>query len=428
VDLSARNQYLQTLLKERGYHIRTKKEKSVVLDEYCQMTNQNRKHVIAKIRSGDYLRTERRQPDFVKPRPEIYDGAVKVALSQCWQIFDQPCGERLAPLLRAEVDRLRRFSELDCTDEVAEKLKRVSARTIDTKLTHEKEVCHLKARYGQLKNPLLYEKVPIKLSDEWDREKVGQHQLDIVEHCGQSPRGEFVCTLSETDIATGWWEGAAQMGKSQRATFVSLQATGTRFPWLRTDLHIDNGAEVLNWHLVRFAEDPKNHLHLSRSRPLKKNDNCFVEQKNSTHVRQIVGHLRYETEAELKLIQSLYRLELRLYKNFFQTTIKLKEKTRVKGKIHRRYDTPKTPYQRALESPEVSEEQKTELRATYASLNPAALKRQIDRKCALLYRLYQDRHQPRQPLEEPNIRKEASKRWLENQIAEPALQIPISVR
>ncbi|MEA1964570.1 MAG: hypothetical protein U9O41_05535, partial [Candidatus Aerophobetes bacterium] len=160
------------------------------------------------------------------------------------------------------------------------------------------------------------------------------------------------------------------------------------FSWL--EIHPDNDDTFINWHLVRYAEAEK--IGFSRSRPYKKNDNCFVEQKNSTHIRSVFGHLRYDTEKEIEIINSLYRNELGLYKNFFQPVMKLKEKTRVKGKVHRKYDIPKTPYRRLMESGQISEKEKKQLQDLYQSLNPAELKRKIDKKVHKLYKAYEEKN------------------------------------
>ena len=138
--------------------------------------------------------------------------------------------------------------------------------------------------------------------------------------------------------------------------------------------------------MIKYCE--KENIAFSRSRPYKKNGNCFVEQKNATHVRGVFGHLRYDTEKEIKIINSLYKNELRFHKNFFQPVMKLKEKERIKGSVKRKYDTPKTPYQRLLESGILSETQQVELKNTYENLNPAQLKRTIDKKTQLLFELY----------------------------------------
>jgi Integrase core domain. len=320
----------------------------------------------------------------------VYDGEVRAALVRCWEIFDFPCGQRLKPLLGEEVWRLRGLGELTCTDEVAEKLKRIGSRTIDEKLRHQKEVEGLKRKYHQHKHPLLYQKIPVKLSHEHDRTQLGNIQIDLVEHCGQTVRGEYIHTLSSTDVGSGWWEGEAVMGKSQEAVFNGLKEVRSRFPFSFREIHSDNGTEFINWHFFRYSEKEK--LGFSRSRPNKKNDNCFVEQKNWTHVKKFVGYFRYDREEELRVLNDLYRNELRLYKNFFQPVIKLISKERTGGKIHRKYDRPQTPYKRAIDSDDVEERLKQELKKVYTSLNPAQLKRSIDEKLNKLYMIYKHKN------------------------------------
>src|SRR3972149_2231557 len=317
MDMHSRNQYLKQL---RIEYLRTKskKVKGRLLDEAQKRTGLRRKYLIRKLRVLSNLDKKRVKG---RRRKQVYDGYVKVVLVKCWEIFDYPCGQRLKPLLSQEVQRLRELGELICSDEVADKLKRISARTIDEKLRHQKEVEGLKRKYHRKSHPLLYQKIPIKLSKEQDRTQLGNIQIDLVEHCGQSARGEYINTLSTTDISSGWWEGEAVMGRSQEAVFV--------------------------------------------------------------------GYFRYDTTKELGILNDIYRNELRLYKNFFQPVIKLILKERRGGRVHRRYDDPKTPYQRVMESKEVEDRVKKELSKIYLALNPAQLKRTIDVKLNNLYKIYQ---------------------------------------
>lgn len=386
MDMYSKNQYLKALIEERGYHLKSKKEKSQLLDEYCKTAKQNRNYVIRKIRTGICFRS-----NFAKrKRRLIYDGYVKDTLVKIWKIFDYPCGQRLKPLIETELERLRKLAELNCSDETALKLKKIGSATIDRKLSHQKEVERIKRKYQKKIHPLLYQKIPVKLSDEWDRSQLGNIQTDLIEHCGQSARGEYINTVSNTDISTGWWEGQAIIGRGQIPTQEGLTQARLRFPFSWKEIHSDNGTEYINAHLFRYTQKDK--LGFSRSRPNKKNDNCFVEQKNWTHVKKYVGSFRYDTLQEQEILNSLYRNELRLYKNFFQPVIKLISKERIAGKIHRKYDIPKTPYQRVMESKEVSEKKKQELKKIYQSLNPAELKRAIDRKLNLLYMAYQEKN------------------------------------
>jgi len=159
------------------------------------------------------------------------------------------------------------------------------------------------------------------------------------------------------------------------------------FDWI--EFHPDNGTNLLNYAVYAYAK--KEGLKYSRSRPYHKNDNCFIEQKNSTHIRRVIGYLRYDTREEMDCLNDLYRHELRLYKNFFQPVIKLKSKERIGGKIKRKYSQAKTPYHRLIESNQISQEEKERLTLIYQSLNPAQLKRTIDKKLDNLFKIYEDK-------------------------------------
>lgn len=382
MDMNARRQYLK-VLQERYFMAKSRKDKSSILDEYLRNTHQNRKYAIRRIRSFSSAPRERRK------RKQTYDGYVKVALAKLWEIFDYPCGQRLAPLLKIEVNRLRQLEEIFISNEVAKKLARISPATIDRKLKHQREVLHLLRKKGGPKPAsLLYKKVPIRLT-EWDTSQLGFLEIDLVIHCGSSALGCYICSLNTVEISSGWWEAESIMGKGQDPTFKALKKIRKRtpFPWKGIDS--DNGPEFINYHLINYCE--KENLEFTRSRPNKKNDNAYIEQKNWTHVRKVVGYFRYDTDQELILMNSLYEKELRLYKNFFSPVMKLKEKQRVGGRVKRKYDTPKTPYQRLLGSGQISNEKKKELQIIYRSLNPVELKRKIEEKTHKLYRAYEDK-------------------------------------
>ena len=383
MDMQSRNQYLQELRTEY-LKTKSKKKKGILLDEAGKRTCLNRKYLMDKLRPEsniDRIVSER------KRREQRYDNSVKPALVKMWQIFDYPCGQRLKPLLETETERLRELGELKCSNIVVGKLRKIGSATIDRKLKHQKEVERLRKKYHHKTHPLLYQKIPVKVFEEQNRAVLGNIQIDLVEHCGASAAGEFINTLSTTDISSGWWEGEAVMGKGQERTFSGLKKCRARFPFPWKEIHSDNGTEFINWHLLKYTGNER--IGFSRSRPYKKNDNCLVEQKNWTHVKKFVGYARYETIEELNILNDLYRNELRLFKNFFQPVIKLISKERVNGKIHRKYDIPRTPYHRLLESKEIPEERKQELKGIYQLLNPAQLKRVVDNKLNLLYRINQ---------------------------------------
>jgi hypothetical protein len=381
MDMHSREEYLK-VVRERYWKAKSKKEKTQILDEYCQNAGQSRKYVIRKIRLRAVAYQKAR-----KRRKEVYDAEVRAALAKVWEIFDYPCGQRLKPLLQIEVDRLRRLGELSSSEEVAAKLKRISPATIDRKLKHQREVWHLlRSRGGPKPSSLLQRKIPIRLT-QWDTSQVGYIEADLVVHCGSSTLGEYVNTISATEIYSGWWEGEVIMGRSGERCFGALQEIGKRTPFRWRGLDSDNGQEFINHILYRYCRRKK--LEFTRSRPNRKNDNAYIEQKNWTHVRKLLGYLRYDTLEELLMIKSLYHNEVRLYKNFFQPVMKLTSKERIGGKVKRRYDIPQTPYQRLMDSSQVSEKTKEQMKNLYLSLNPAALKRGIEAKLDNLLRSYE---------------------------------------
>jgi len=376
----AKEQYMETL---RGRYFKgTKKEKGEILSEYCRNTGQERKYAGKKF---NYTVKTKRKEDR-KKRACFYESSVITVLIEIWKIFDCPCGQRLEEILKTETENLRRLKEIICSDEIANKLKKIKSATIDRRLNHEKEVLKLKEKYRK-KSSFLLSNIPVKTSADFDRKIVGNMQVDFVESCGASAAGEYVNNLSICDIFSSWWEGEAVMGKGQAGALSGLDDCRKRMPFAWKEFHPDNGTNLLNFAVYAYAE--KEGLKYSRSRPYHKNDNCFIEQKNSTHIRQVIGYLRYDTEEEKDCLNNLYQNELRLYKNFFQPVIKLESKERIGGKIKRKYSQAKTPYHRLIESDQISQKEKEELTAIYQSLNPAQLKRSIDKKLDNLYRIYQ---------------------------------------
>lgn len=280
------------------------------------------------------------------------------------------------------------------SEEVALKLKRMGSATIDRKLKHQREVLHvLRSKGGPKPGSLLKQKIPIRLTD-WDTSVVGYMEIDLVVHCGSSAFGEYINTLSTTEISSGWWAREAIMGKSQEATFQALKKIRERTLLDWKGLDSDNGSEFINDILYKYCD--REGIEFTRSRPYKKNDNAYIEQKNWTHVRKVLGYLRYDTIGELMIINSLYRNELRLYNNFFQPVMQLISKERIGGRVKRKYDVPKTPYHRLLESTQVSDETREELKNIYLSLNPAELKRNIDAKLDKLYQTYEHKGRTQQ--------------------------------
>lgn len=199
--MHARKQYLAEVRKQ--YVQAEKKRRTQLLDEAQERTGMNRKYLIRVLNGPEKAKKRAHRS---KRRPE-YGAAVQTALVQVWDIFEQPCGERLVAVLQKETDRLRKLGELRSTNETAEKLKTISASTIDRLLRREKRVRRLRRNRNPGVQRLIHQKVPVKVAAEWDTRQVGNIQVDFVAHCGRSTGGDYVHTLSAVDIATNWVGG-----------------------------------------------------------------------------------------------------------------------------------------------------------------------------------------------------------------------------
>jgi hypothetical protein len=376
MDMHSREQYLAQLREE--YRRASKKQKTRLLNEARKRTRLARKVLIRKLAHPAKLK--QRKPK----RGVTYGVDVLTTLVEIWVLFDFACGQRLVAALRTEVPRLRTTGLLKCSDDVAEKLAKISASTVDRLLRREKQVRRVNRPRSATVHPLLYQKIPVKVAGEWDTDEVGNVQVDYVEHCGRSNGWQYIHTVSVVDIASGWWEGEAITARTQEATREALDRIGKRAPFRFREIHPDNDHGLINDLLWRYCR--KRQIKLSRSRPYKKNDNAWVEQRNWTHVRKEVGYRRFDTTAELAALSALYAA-LRLYKNFFQPALKLKAKERVGGKIHRKYEPAATPYQRLLDSGQLSGVAEKRLRRQYERLNIVELRRDIDRLRNVLFDL-----------------------------------------
>ena len=242
---------------------------------------------------------------------------------------------------------------------------------------HKREIKH--RRYGRTKpGTLLKHHIHIK-TDSWDVTEPGFVEVDTVAHCGNSGEGEFVSSVNITDIHTTWTETFAVLGKGRHGVTAAIDEMRKALPFPLRGIDSDNGSEFINHHLYDYCK--KNAVQFTRGRPYKKNDNAHIEQKNWTHVRKILGWARFDSPAVLDAVNDLYRNELRLWVNFFQPNVKLIKKERIGSRLVRKYGTAQTPLDRALSSPEVSEEIKAALREQRAAtLDPFVLAAKIDAK------------------------------------------------
>lgn len=374
------------------YQKARKKDKGMILNEFIELTGYGRRYGSYVLRShGKKVwvnETTIMQGDIRKrnPRkkPHTYDNDVLIALKKIWDIMDYICGKRLAPVLKETVIRLEQCGEIRISEKVREKLFRISPATIDRLLAKERKKQQIKGRSNTKPGTLLRNQIPIRTFSDWNENKPGFTEIDLVGHDGGDGHGEFAQTLDVTDICTTWTETEAVRNKAQKWVFDALKDIRQRMPFPLLGIDSDSGSEFINNHLTTYCKDE--HITFTRGRSYRKNDNCYVEQKNYSVVRRAVGYLRYDTEEELRVLNELYR-HLRLYTNFFQPTMKLIEKTRIGSKVTKKYDKAKTPYRRILASPDVSAQDKQRLKTQYSKLNPAQLKRQITQLQQKLIRL-----------------------------------------
>jgi hypothetical protein len=248
MDTESKNQYMKTLQEE--YLQASKRKKTEILNEYCKRTGENRKYAIKKFR----YKVKIKKPHERKRRLKKYDGYVVAVLVKLWKIFDYPCGQRLEPIVKNEVDKLRKFEEIICSDDIAKQLKEMSSATMDRRLRHEKEVLKLDRKYKKKRESSLLSKVPTKTSADIDRDHCGFIQIDCVEHNGGSSAGEYINSLTTVDTHTGWWEGEALMGSGQRRAFEGIKNCRKRSPIDWTEMHPDNGSNILNWSILNYAQ------------------------------------------------------------------------------------------------------------------------------------------------------------------------------
>ena len=358
----------------RRYAKATKKEKTHILDEFVATTGYNRSYArraLNQAKSRDFRRKKLKRV-VVKKK---YDSAVLKVLTKLWVIQNFICGKRLKPFIPELIRILQRDNELDVSYQVKAKLLTISAATIDRLLAPTKRKLRVKGISGTKPGSLLKSQIPIRTYADWDEVKPGFFELDSVAFCGESLVGHHVWGLNFVDVCTGWVGLDAVMGKGQAGIHQATQDFQKRLPFPILGLDSDNGSEFINGIMLRFCED--NQITFTRIRPGRKNDNCYVEQKNYTVLRTFLGYQRYDTQEQLQIIKKLLRV-VELYVNFFQPSRKLVSKVRVGARVKKTYDQAQTPYQRLLESKVLTQQNQAQLRALYESLNPVQLQREMN--------------------------------------------------
>jgi Integrase core domain len=361
-------------------------EKGRLLDEVSRVTGYHRKYAVRRLNGPP--------PESRPPRRRLrgpsYGKAVDHALRLVWEAANYPWSVRLKALLPLWLPWLKK--RLSISPRLESQLLRISARQIDRRLGPYK-VQAKRRLYGKTKpGTLLKHQIPIK-AERWEVNQPGFTEIDLVSHSGDRADGEFIHSLTLTDIHSGWTETCAVLGKSQAHVIEALEQIRKRLPFELRGIDSDNGSEFVNHHLYGYCQQLD--ITFTRGRPYKKNDNAHVEQKNWTHVRRLVGYLRYDSPRALAAMNGLYREELRVLQNLFLPSVKLMRKTRVGSRLRRHYDSPRTALDRLLACPGPKGARLSALRALRERLNPFTISTTIDRKLRALHSLSNARHNPR---------------------------------
>jgi hypothetical protein len=361
-------------------------EKGRILDEFCQLSGYHRCYASSLLRNYGRQRIVHSPAGATKlvpvkskakprGRPRTYGAEVAEALAAVWARFDFLCGKRLAVFLPTVLPLMQRHGEWRWDSAIYQQLLRISASTIDRILKAEKATLELKGRSLTRPARLLLHQVPVRTWSEWEQVNEPGHLLmDLVGHDGGNSRGKFAFTLTVTDHLCEWTERRAVKNRAQRWVFEALQDIRQALPFPVSSLHSDSGGEFINHNLIRYCA--QQHIRFTRSRSARKNDNCWVEQKNFDAVRKVVGYLRYDTEEELQILNRIYRLH-GLLLNYLYPSQRLISKTRRGSKLTKKHDPPRSPYQRLLASSAISSGLKTKLRVHYYRIHPGEISNQI---------------------------------------------------
>lgn len=345
-------------------------ERGRLLGELAELTGLHRKSVVRLLKGPSLERRPRRQQ-----RGRAYGAAVDDALRVIWESLDYVCAERLTPALVSTAEQLARHGEMTVSEAVLEQLGRISVSSVQRRLRRLGQDTMRLPRRGPERANKVATAIPMQRIP-WDTAEPGHFEVDLVHHSGPSSSGEFVHTLQMIDVATGWSERVAILGRGQRAMEVGTRLILARLPFSVKELHPDNGPEFLNNHLVRIWGEEITGLQLSRSRPYQKNDNRFVEQKNDTLVRAYLGQARLDTAEQCAALNALYD-QMWVYYNLFQPVLHLVEKTHDGVRTRRRWDHATTPFARLLATNTLDPAVRERLERLSAETNPRALRRTI---------------------------------------------------
>lgn len=346
------------------------REKRVILDAFVAATGYARKYAIRLLHRPAPLVAKR----ITRPRERRYGKEVQEALVVAWTAANCICAKRLIPFLPVLVESLEQHGHLSLTDEARAHLLALSPATADRILSGVRRGGKPRGVTATKAGTLLKHQVPVRTFADWNEAQPGFFEVDLVAHGGTSVEGMFLWSLVLTDVATGWTECLALRHRSQEAVVDGLERVRQVLPFALLGLDTDNGSEFLNQEVLAYCTQKQ--ITFTRGRAYKKNDQCFVEQKNGSIVRQLVGYDRYDGEVAYRQLAELYRAA-RLYVNFFQPSVKLLAKHREGSKVQRTYDAAQTPFQRLVASGLLHTEKAQHLTQVFRALDPVRLRRQL---------------------------------------------------
>ena len=377
MNVDERRKYLHKI-RLRYWQAKDKTERGKLLDETQAVIGLHRKSLL-RLLHGELARKPRAQQ-----RNKTYGPAVDTAIANIARSLDYPCAERLKPNLGWMADHLRAHGEMDLNAEVREQLDTISVSSIRRRLPVSQRITDRIAQPKKTAHQTFAERqsIPIRRID-WQEHCPGHFETDLVHHCGVSTDGQYVHTLQMLDVASGWSECVGVLGRSYLVMQDGFEHIASRLPFKILEIHPDNGAEFLNFHMVNYWRE-KVKTDVSRSRPFHKNDNRFVEENNASFVRAYVGYARLDTVAQTQLLNQLYD-RLWVYHNLFQPVMRLSEKQWQDQKLKRIYDEAVPPLDRLCKTDALSSKKKQELLTLRRNTNPMQLRLDIQN---LLDRLY----------------------------------------